>query len=75
MEFLNFKGTKFTILKDRKGNPWWVVKELCDYLEIGNITDAIKRLPADCKKKMTIEAFKTEGRGGDNGIRWIINER
>lgn len=74
MEFFNFKGNKFTILTDRKGNPWWVAKEICDYLEIKNATAAVKALPFDCKKKIVIDAFKSKGRGGDNGIRLIINE-
>jgi hypothetical protein len=33
MEFLNFNGFNFTLLKDRQGCPWWVAKELSDYLE------------------------------------------
>jgi hypothetical protein len=29
----NFKVTLFTLLKNNEGLPWWVAKELCDYLE------------------------------------------
>jgi len=38
MEFFNFRGTKFTRLTGQNGKPWWVVKELCDYLERGRDT-------------------------------------
>ena len=38
MEFFNFKGTKFTRLTGQDGKPWWVAKELCDYLERGRDT-------------------------------------
>ena len=33
LEFFNFQGQDFTLLKDRKNSPWWVAKELFDYLE------------------------------------------
>jgi len=33
MEFFNFRGTKFTRLTGHDGKPWWVAKELFDYLE------------------------------------------
>ena len=33
MEFYDFRGTRFTRLTDKDGMPWWVAKELCDYLE------------------------------------------
>ena len=38
MEFVNFRGTKFTRLTGQDGKPWWVAKELCDYLERGRDT-------------------------------------
>jgi prophage antirepressor-like protein len=38
MEFFNFRGTKFTTLTTGDGTPWWVAKELCDYLERGRDT-------------------------------------
>ena len=57
-----------------KKKAWWVGKELCEYLEIKYASGAIKRLPADSKKTITIEAFRSKGRGGDNGVRIIISE-
>ena len=74
MDFLDFKGTKFTLLKNKNGDPWWVAKELCDYLELGNVGQAVAPLPDDWKMKIVIKAFKSPGRGGDNGRRIIVNE-
>jgi prophage antirepressor-like protein len=33
MEFFDFRGTQFTRLTGQDGEPWWVAKEFCDYLE------------------------------------------
>jgi len=49
MEFFNFRGARFTILTAASGEPWWVAKELCDYLEIVNSSHPEKALPAYCK--------------------------
>jgi prophage antirepressor-like protein len=38
LEFFDFRGTKFTRLTGQDGKPWWVAKELCDYLERGRDT-------------------------------------
>jgi prophage antirepressor-like protein len=38
MEFFNFRSTRFTMLTAASGEPWWVAKELCDYLERGRDT-------------------------------------
>ena len=38
MESFNFRGTKFTRIIDGNGKPWFVGKELCDYLERGRDT-------------------------------------
>ena len=74
MMFFNFDEIAFTVLRDKKGISWWVAKEVCDYLDLKNSSVAIRALPDDYKQQITIEAFKTGGRGGDNGKRIIINE-
>ena len=33
------------IMKD--GEPWWVAKDVCDVLELGNITESLRRLDDD----------------------------
>jgi hypothetical protein len=42
-------------------------KVLCEFLEIKSAHQALKILPADEKQKVVTEAFKSKGRGGDNG--------
>jgi prophage antirepressor-like protein len=32
--FIDFQGTHFTVITDDKGKPWFIAKELCDYLEL-----------------------------------------
>jgi anti-repressor protein len=78
MQFINFNGIHFTIILDENGEPWWVAREVCIYLELKDINQAIRSIPAECKRRITIDAFKTTGkgtgRGGDNGKRIIVNE-
>jgi len=50
------------------GEPWWVLKDVCDVLEIGNPSDVAKRLDDD--EKNTLDLI--EGIG--NPIKTIINE-
>jgi prophage antirepressor-like protein len=44
MEFYDFRGTQFAKLTSKDGKPWWVAKELCDYLERGRDTDTAGRV-------------------------------
>jgi prophage antirepressor-like protein len=78
MPFIEFEGTNFTIIMDGNGEPWWIAREVCIYLEIKDINQAIRALPSECKQRITIDAFKTTGkgtgRGGDNGVGIIVNE-
>jgi hypothetical protein len=30
MDFFNFEGIDFTVLKTQKGDTWWVGKEVCE---------------------------------------------
>lgn len=50
------------------GEAWFVAKDVCDMLEIGNVTDAMKRLPESMKGVDTIETL-----GGPQQMN-IINE-
>lgn len=34
-----------TVIRD--GEPWWVAKDVCDVLDVGNITEALRRLDED----------------------------
>jgi prophage antirepressor-like protein/phage antirepressor YoqD-like protein len=70
-----FGSTQFTVLEGQDGQKWLVARELCGYLRLKNITVFVKKLPADCKQRVVIEEFKSKGkgRGGDNGVRIIVN--
>lgn len=43
------------------GEPWWVAKDVCDVLEVGNTSDAIRRLDDDERTLVSIE-------GASNGL-------
>ena len=36
--FIDFEKTHFTVITDDKGEPWFIAKEICDYLERGRDT-------------------------------------
>ena len=40
---------KVRVIIDKHGNPWWVAKDVCAVLGIGNVCDAMSRLDADEK--------------------------
>ena len=76
--FIDFQGTHFTVITDDKGEPWFIAKELCDYLGLKDPGSACKHIP-DCNKQyMVFDHLKTTGkgtgRGGDNGVGIIVNE-
>ena len=50
------------------GNPWLVAKDLCDYLELGNISMALERLDDD--EKLTRKVFVS----GQDRTMWLVNE-
>ena len=46
LQVFEFKGHDVrTIMRD--GYPWWVAKDVCDVLELGNITEALRNLDED----------------------------
>lgn len=44
-----FEGNQVRVVKDAKGNPWWVAKDLCDVLGHTNSSMALQRLDDDEK--------------------------
>jgi prophage antirepressor-like protein len=67
MDHFYFGKYQFTILYGKDGSRWLIGRELCDFLKLNNTSNALSKLPNDCKQKVVIEAFKSKGRGGDNG--------
>lgn len=65
LQIFNYNGNEVrTIQKD--GEPWWVLKDVCNVLDIKNPTDVTKRLDAD-----EVTRFNLGGLSGETNI---INE-
>ncbi|WP_158599928.1 phage antirepressor [Azospirillum cavernae] len=62
MTVFAFEGLDVRIT-DRAGDPWFVLADVCRVLEIGNPSDAAKRVDDD--EKMTLD--NTEGHSGQRG--------
>jgi anti-repressor protein len=58
------------MIVDENGNPWWIAKEACDILGLGNVARAVKSLDSD--EKNTISLTDTIQKGSPK--RTIINE-
>lgn len=64
MRMFNFNGSDVSVILI-DNNPWWIAKDVCDILEIQNVTQAVQRLDIDERSMLNI------GRQGDTNI---INE-
>lgn len=65
LQIFTYNGNEVrTVQKDRE--PWWVLKDVCDILEIKNATDVAKRLDVD-----EVARFNLGGLSGETNI---INE-
>lgn len=65
----DFKGNQVRILVDKKGEPWFVAKDVCNVLGITNNRDAISELDTDEKNTVVI----TDGIPG-NPNKTIVSE-
>jgi len=52
MQFIHFQDVKFTIIIDGNGEPWWIAREIFDYLERGR--DTLIRHVGKPNRKMAI---------------------
>ena len=43
----NHLGNDIRVMTDNQGEPWFVLKDICDALEIGNPSDVVRRLDED----------------------------
>lgn len=53
MQKFDFKGASLRTLTDKAGEPWFVAKDVCDILELGNTTNALRALDEDEKTNFT----------------------
>lgn len=49
----DFRGASLRTLTDEAGEPWFVAKDVCDILELGNTTNALRALDEDEKTNFT----------------------
>lgn len=48
-----FGDSMVRVRMDENGNPWWVAKDVCRILELGNVTEALRTLDEDEKITLT----------------------
>lgn len=60
------------VIKDDKGEPWWVAKDVCDVLELTNPTEAVRNLDDDERGTLRISEG-TSSEGGNPNVN-IISE-
>ncbi len=40
-----YNSQEIRVVKDESGNPWWIARDICDILDISNITKAMEKIP------------------------------
>lgn len=45
--FFNHLGNDIRVMTDKQGEPWFVLKDICDALDLKNISDVASRLDED----------------------------
>ena len=63
-----YKEQEIRIIQDEQGEPWWVAKDVCNALEISDVSDAVRRLDDDEKGRDLIPTL-----GGPQQM-LIVNE-
>lgn len=58
---LDFKGAPLRTLTDKAGEPWFVAKDVCDILELSNVTEALRSLDDDEKSNFRISEVAQNG--------------
>lgn len=57
----DFKGALLRTLTDEAGEPWFVAKDVCDILELSNVTEALRSLDDDEKSNFRISEVAQNG--------------
>ena len=50
---MHYDGRLIRTSVDERGFPWWVAQDICDYLGLGNVSQAVTRLQPNEKKTVT----------------------
>lgn len=69
VQLFDFKGNQVRILTDKKGEPWFVAKDVCNVLGYQNASKAITD-HVDAGDKLNNESLSSLGQRGG----WVINE-
>ncbi len=63
----DFKGAALRTLTDENGEPWFVAKDVCDVLEISNVSQALaRRIDDDEKSSITLNDGTPGNRTGQS---------
>lgn len=63
----DFKGAALRTLTDENGEPWFVAKDVCDVLELSNVSQTLaRRLDDDEKSSITLNDGTPETRTGQS---------
>jgi anti-repressor protein len=61
IQTFNFNNAPLRTLTDENGDPWFVAKDVCDILELSNITEALRPLDDDEKVNFRIPEVGQNG--------------
>ena len=68
LAIFTYQENEVRIIKDDNGDPWWVAREVCNVLDLNNITMALQGLDDDEKLTSTLLM------SGQNREVWLVNE-
>ena len=57
----NFQGAAVRVIQNADGQPWWVAKDVCDVLDLENVTWAVSGLEEDEKAELSITQVSSNG--------------
>lgn len=57
MQIFNFNGNAVRTTKDKKGEPWFVAKDVCEVLGINKYRDAVSRLDDDERGSVLVDTL------------------
>lgn len=60
IQIFNFQSNGVRVVKGDNGEPWFVAKDICDVLGLGNITEALRNLDDD---ELSSEILKSGNQG------------
>ena len=56
----DFQAQEVRVHFSKDSEPWWVVEDVCNALELGDVGEALRKVPDDCKRVFSTET--TDGK-------------